>query len=200
VAGFFLILTGYRNWHGGWSLGDRYLLPVLFLAGLGLPHASGRLSNAALRGRGSFRRRRASLDDRVVGALPPRPQVAARERVALVPDPGLVRTKPVFGAGRSGADRPGERRGRRRGLALRAAAPLQPPSAAALVASLLLFGASLASPPKLGYTARLWRAAIFGAYSGQDPERRELERVVEEASTPLERRQAAGAWKLYGRP
>src|SRR5262249_8439623 len=86
------------------------------------------------------------------------------------------------------------------GLAVRAAAPLSPPPAAALVASLLLFGASLASPPKLGYTARLWRAAIFGAYSGHDPERRELARVVEEASTPLERRQAAGAWRLYGPP
>ncbi len=34
VAGLFLILTGYPNWHGGWALGNRYLLPALFFAGL----------------------------------------------------------------------------------------------------------------------------------------------------------------------
>ncbi|MGH9367678.1 MAG: hypothetical protein ACRD3M_08395, partial [Thermoanaerobaculia bacterium] len=39
VAGFFLLLCGYPNWHGGWSLGNRYLLPLLFFAALALPHA-----------------------------------------------------------------------------------------------------------------------------------------------------------------
>src|SRR6266542_4299957 len=29
-AAFFILLTGYPNWHGGWALGDRYLLPVVF--------------------------------------------------------------------------------------------------------------------------------------------------------------------------
>ena len=38
-AVFFVLMTAYSNWHGGWSLGNRYLLPVLFLAGLALPHA-----------------------------------------------------------------------------------------------------------------------------------------------------------------
>src|SRR5262249_44697540 len=32
VAVGFLALTGYPNWHGGWSLGDRYLLPLVFFA------------------------------------------------------------------------------------------------------------------------------------------------------------------------
>jgi hypothetical protein len=86
------------------------------------------------------------------------------------------------------------------GLALRAAAPLRPPAAAALAAALLLFAAPLAARPRASYGARLWRAAIFGAYSGLDPKREELRRVVGEASSDAERRQAAGAWKLYGPP
>ncbi|HEV8118781.1 MAG TPA: hypothetical protein VGQ32_09670, partial [Thermoanaerobaculia bacterium] len=39
VAGYFLLLTGYVNWQGGWALGNRYLVPLLFLAGMALTHA-----------------------------------------------------------------------------------------------------------------------------------------------------------------
>ncbi|HEX9149725.1 MAG TPA: hypothetical protein VF958_11245, partial [Thermoanaerobaculia bacterium] len=35
----FLLLTGYPNWHGGWALGSRYLLPLLFLPAAALPLA-----------------------------------------------------------------------------------------------------------------------------------------------------------------
>jgi len=27
---FFVAMTAYPNWHGGWSMGNRYLLPLLF--------------------------------------------------------------------------------------------------------------------------------------------------------------------------
>ena len=54
------------------------------------------------------------------------------------------------------------------------------------------------SAPRPSFPARLWRAAIFGAYSGLDPQRQELRRVVLEAATPAEQRQARGAWRLYG--
>ncbi len=30
TALYFVAMTGYPNWHGGWALGSRYLLPVLF--------------------------------------------------------------------------------------------------------------------------------------------------------------------------
>ncbi len=36
---FFVCLCGYPNWHGGWSLGSRYLLPGLFFAALPLAWA-----------------------------------------------------------------------------------------------------------------------------------------------------------------
>ncbi len=68
------------------------------------------------------------------------------------------------------------------GLALRAAGPLVPPAAVALAAALLAFAAPLASAPRPPYVGRLWRAAIFGAYSGLDPKREELRRVVLEAA------------------
>ena len=29
-----LFLSAYPNWHGGWSLGSRYLVPLVFLAAL----------------------------------------------------------------------------------------------------------------------------------------------------------------------
>ncbi|HLN58833.1 MAG TPA: hypothetical protein VK416_09745, partial [Thermoanaerobaculia bacterium] len=47
VAALFLILTAYPNWHGGWTLGDRYLLPALFFAGLA---AARGLASATSRG------------------------------------------------------------------------------------------------------------------------------------------------------
>ena len=37
----FLLLTGYPNWYGGWSLGSRYLLPLVFLVAAALPFALG---------------------------------------------------------------------------------------------------------------------------------------------------------------
>lgn len=32
LALFFIVMDGYANWHGGWCLGSRYLLPALFFA------------------------------------------------------------------------------------------------------------------------------------------------------------------------
>jgi hypothetical protein len=34
-----LFASAYPNWHGGWCLGSRYLLPALFFGGLALVHA-----------------------------------------------------------------------------------------------------------------------------------------------------------------
>jgi hypothetical protein len=36
---FVVLLSGYSNWEGGWSLGNRYLLPAALVASLGLPFA-----------------------------------------------------------------------------------------------------------------------------------------------------------------
>jgi hypothetical protein len=43
----FVAMCAYENWHGGWSLGPRYLLPVLLLAAWPLAEVSRRASRAA---------------------------------------------------------------------------------------------------------------------------------------------------------
>ncbi|HKD10567.1 MAG TPA: hypothetical protein VKE50_00755, partial [Thermoanaerobaculia bacterium] len=67
-------------------------------------------------------------------------------------------------------------------------------------AGLALLTATLVRPPEISYGGRLWRAAVFGRFSGRDPERVELRRVMAEASTPSEKKRAADAWRLFGRP
>lgn len=36
---FLAVMSGYPNWEGGWCLGSRYLVPVLFVAAIAIPHA-----------------------------------------------------------------------------------------------------------------------------------------------------------------
>jgi hypothetical protein len=70
--------------------------------------------------------------------------------------------------------------------------------AAAAAAAALAATCWLAPRPQ--FVARLWRAAVYGAFSGRDPRREELRRVALSASTPRERRQAVNAWRTYGPP
>src|SRR5262249_1460853 len=77
--------------------------------------------------------------------------------------------------------------------------PLPQPSVSAL-AGFALFAAMIFYKPDPDYAAQLWRAGIYGAYSGGDPSRQELRLVVLSAKTPAERRQALGAWRAYGAP
>jgi hypothetical protein len=201
VAGFFVLLCGYPNWHGGWAIGNRYLLPVLFFAALSLPYA---LATPLSRGLFAIAAIFAVTAHVLMTSswphfppdLPWPPATGSlwflsRDWFApnLLSRAGpLSLLLPAAAAAAAG------------GLCLKAAGPLTPPSAAALVAALLLFAVPLAARPNVPYGARLWRAAIFGAYSGVDPGREELNRVVKEAATPSQMRQAAGAWRLYGPP
>src|SRR6185436_3937543 len=83
-------------------------------------------------------------------------------------------------------------------LALRAVRPGQPHAALACAAGLLLFVLALRVPSGPDYGGRLFRAAMYGAYSGLDPGREELRAVVLSAKSPAERRQAIGFWGRYG--
>ncbi len=200
VAGFFLLLTAYPNWHGGWSLGDRYLLPVLFFAGLaagrGLasPLSRGLFAATAVFSAAAHFLLTASWPHFPLDvAWPPAtgslwflergwiaPNVLAPLHWASLLPPAAL----TVAAG---------------SLAISAARPFSVRAFVAVPAGLLLLVATLLSPPALSYGARLWRASIYGAYSGLDPGRDELRNVALSASTPLEKRQAQGAWRLYGR-
>lgn len=198
----FLLLTGYPNWHGGWALGSRYLLPLVFLPAAALPFAlRGALSRgifaaaaaygAAVHVLAAFSWASFPLDF----TFPPASGSAwflARGWVA--PNLGMLAGLPdvlsllVPAAGAALA----------LAFALRAARPLVPPGSVAALAGAAPLVLLLARPPEIGYAGRLLRAAIYGDYSGRDPARAELAKVVREASTPVERRQAEIAWRTSG--
>jgi hypothetical protein len=195
----FLLLTGYPNWHGGWSLGSRYLLPLVFLVAAALPFALGTsLSRGLFAAAVAF-----SAGSHVLATLswpnfpldlsfPPASGSAwFLTRGWVAPNAGgALGLAPAFSISIAvGAS----------ALALffatSAARPLTPNAPAATLVGLALLAVMLVRPPGLSYPARLLRAAIFGDYSGLDPNHEELRKVVNAASTPLERRQAARAWE-----
>jgi len=195
-----LFLSGYPNWHGGWALGSRYLLPLVFLAAAALPWAlGGALSRGLFAAAVVF-----SAGNHVLSTLAwphfplevPFPPAGvsswflARGWGApnLASSTGALWSLVLPAAAAAAA----------LVLALRAARPCLPRPwvAAVLGAGPLL--ALLLRPPEPSFEGRLWRASIYGAHSGRDPERAELREVVTSASTPFERWQAVGAWRLYG--
>jgi len=195
----FLLLTGYANWHGGWSLGSRYLLPLLFLGGLALPHAlTSPLSRLLFLCATVFSTTVFFLLTASWPHFPPdlrwevgsgaawflahgwvAPNLFSRFGVFSLIGPAAV----TLAAGVAAA---------------RVAFPGGRGAALAALTGLLLAAGMLFLAPEPSYMARLWRAAVFGAYSGLDPDRRELKGVALSARTPIERRQALAAWRLYG--
>ncbi len=202
TAATFLLLTGYPNWHGGWALGSRYLLPLLFLPAAAIPFVlTSPLSRGLFAAAVAF-----SAGANVLGTLswpnfpldftfppanaswwflargwvaPNLGTLAGLPPLAAVLLPAAFAAFALFGA-------------------LRPARPLAPKAPAAILLGVAPLAFLLVRPPALPYSARLLRAAIYGDYSGRDPERRELARVVDAAGTPVEKRQAATAWATSG--
>jgi hypothetical protein len=198
----FLLLASYPNWHGGWALGSRYLLPLLFLPALAIPWALGSPVS-----RGVFTVAAAFSAASHVLATVSWPHFPADlawhpatgsfwflERGWVAPNVGTL-----AGAGAAvSLALPLAAALVALVLAVRAARPLVPAGPAAVFLGLgPLVVLCLVRPP-LTYGGELWRSAIYGAYSGLDPERTELARVVDAAATDRERRQALGAWTVYG--
>jgi len=200
TAGFFVLLTGYPNWHGGWALGSRYLLPVTFFAASGVSRG---LASSPSRGLFAVAAAFSAANTFLLTASWPhfwpdlwwpaangslwflrRGWVAPNLLSALGPLSLLPPAAVVAGAGV---------------LAVRAARPLVPRAAVAVPAALVLFAVSLVVPPAPDFDPRLLRGAVYGAYSGEDPGREELKRAMASAATPAERRRAAAAWRLYGK-
>ena len=83
-------------------------------------------------------------------------------------------------------------------FALRAVRPAIPGLFVAVSAAFALLVATLAAPPAPPYGVRLWRAGVYGAFSGLDPRREELRRMALSASSPAEQRAARGMWRAFG--
>jgi len=198
----FLALTGYPNWHGGWSLGSRYLLALVFFTAAALPFALGsRLSRGFFAAAVVF-----SSGTHLLLTLswphfpldlsfpPANGSWWFLEHRWVAPNLGTL-------AGVEAAASlllPLAAAGAALGLSLRAARPFAFTASLALLIGLAPLVVLCLRPPALGYGGRLWRAAIYGAYSGLDPNRENLRSVAIAAKTPDERRQAARAWKVYG--
>ena len=200
TAGFFLLLTGYPNWHGGWSLGNRYLLPVVLLAGLAVargivPPVSRGLFALAL----AFT---AAAHFLLTSAWPHFP-----ENLSWPPatgslwfiERGWVAPNLLSSLGWVSLVPPALLIGAAGVLAVRAARPLSPRGLVAAPAGVLLFVATVLLAPEPNFGARLWRAVVYGTASGLDPAREELKRAVQSASTPREMAVGADAWRRYGR-
>ena len=198
----FLLLAAYPNWHGGWSFGSRYLLPLLLLTASSLPFALGSsLSRGFFAAAVVF-----SAGAHVLATLswpnfpldfsfPPatasawflaRGWVAPNVGSALGLPPALALVLPLAAAAVALT------------VALAGARPISPGAPIALVLGAIPLAICLLRPPDLPYPARLLRAAIYGDYSGRDVGRGELRKVVDSAATPLERRQAQAAWSSSG--
>lgn len=198
VVAFFILFTGHPSWYGGWCLGNRYLLPVLFFATLALPHAldspvsRGLFATAVVSSIASYYLLTAAWP-----YLPPDlpwPPVTgsfwflSRGWVAhnlLSPAGWASLLLPAFITLLAGA------------AALLAARPALPRISVAAALGLLPICILLLRPPEPSFGPRLWRAAIYGAYSGLDPARTELKRAGLTALPPSERRRAMQAWRLY---
>jgi hypothetical protein len=197
-----LALSAYPNWHGGWSFGSRYLLPLLFVTAASLPFALGSsLSRGFFAAAVVF-----SVGANVLATLswpnfpldfsfPPatasawflaRGWVAPNVGSALGLSPAAALLFPLAAAALALI------------AALAAARPISPGAPVALILGAIPLAIGLLRPPDLSYPARLLRAAIYGDYSGRDAGRAELARVVEAAATPVERRQAQAAWTSSG--
>jgi hypothetical protein len=198
----FLLLTGYPNWHGGWALGSRYLLPLLFIPAAALPFvlvtplSRGLFAAAAVFAVGVHLLATSSWPNFPLGfTFPPASGSAwflargwaAPNLGAGVGLPAAISLGIPLAIALAAL-----------AAALAQARPLAPPAALAALLGAAALAVVLLRPPELSYPARLLRAAIYGDYSGRDPQRRELARVVDAASTPLEKRQAARAWSTSG--
>jgi hypothetical protein len=204
VAALFVSLCGYPNWHGGWSLGSRYLLPGILFAALPIARAlDGPLSRGLFVAAAVFSVASHFL---LTAAWPHFPLempwpaatgswwflargwvapnlltlAGAGPAVALLP-PLVITLWALF-------------------TACRGASPVRPALPVALLVGVAPLVVLLLRPPEPPYFGRLWRAGVLGAFSGRDDGRQELGAVVLEADTPEEKRMALGVWRRLGPP
>ncbi len=201
TLGFFVVMTGYPNWHGGWSLGSRYLLPILFFPIVAAGHALATpLSRGLFAAAVVFSVASQFLLSSTFPHFPDNVPWPAATGSAWFLARGWTAPTLAGISGIAGLLLPAAAFLAALALSIRASGPLAPRASVAALLGAAPLVLLLLRPPELVYGARLWRAAMFGAYSGRDPAREELKAVALEAATDGQRRQALGAWRIYGPP
>jgi hypothetical protein len=200
----FVLMAGYANWHGGWALGSRYLLPLLFFVAAALPFAletplsRGLFATAVVFSAAAHVLATASWPHFPLDfGFPPvnasawflaHGWVAPNLGIEAGLSPTASLALPVAAATAAVA------------AALSVARPIRPSAPVAFAAGVAPLVLLLHVPvlPRMPYSGRLLRATIYGNYSGLDPRREELREAVADARTPLERAQAERAWRTAG--
>ena len=200
------VMSGYPNWDGGWNLGSRYLIPVIFFAALPVAYA---LESASPLSRGLFLAAAVySIASHLVmtSSCVYFPQwlswPAATGSLWLI-QRGWFADNLGLAAGLPGWLSIFLPMALVAAVLLRVARPIAPMRPARPVALLLGAAPLLAlflRPPEPPYVGRLWRAGVLGAFTHRDPQRLHLLHVISEASTPAERVLASRIWRRYGPP
>ncbi|HKD16483.1 MAG TPA: hypothetical protein VKG23_01350 [Thermoanaerobaculia bacterium] len=202
LAVFFVLLSGYPNWHGGWSLGTRYLLPGLFFAALPIAWVlEGAWSRGLFLAAAVFS---VAVHGLLTASWPhfppemPWPEVTGSlwflERGWVAPNVGML-----FGlTGAASLVIPAALLVWAVVAAASAARPARPVVPVAVLLGLAPLAALALRPPEPPYFGRLWRAGVYGAYSGLDARRVEFRAVALDAQTPEERSLAMRVWRWLG--
>ena len=200
---FFLAMCGYENWHGGWALGSRYLVPSLLLAAWPLASATGRDGSAGTRWLFTIAAGYAASYFFLSGAtfwfLPREPGNTLRFYSGYWLSRGWT-TPTLAGSGWIAVVLP---------LLATAAAALAAFHAlfgqsgravlalagGALFCGLLFFGAG--GDPRGAFEGRLTRARLLESFTALDPSRTELKKLAAEARRPDEIRGVRRALDHY---
>jgi hypothetical protein len=191
AAALFVAMCGYENWHGGWAIGSRYLVPGILLAGWVLAGA-GELPWPAL-SRGLFCAAAffAAAFFFFSGAtfwfLPPVPADGLRFYSAFWLSRGWA-APTLLGSSLPALLLPAAATAAAGLLAFRSAMGEAGRSVLVAAAGLLAFALLFLGPrPRGRFEDRLTRAMLFESFTDLDPARAELVRLVPEARTPRDR-------------
>jgi hypothetical protein len=201
---FFVAMTAYPNWHGGWSMGNRYLLALLFPVGFALPYAlRSPLSRWGFAAAATF----AAATHAVLSAawphFPAEVHWPLKNGALWFLTRGWAATG-IFGDSAWWAPAAVV-------ASLVAAAMALGPALAsaglphgrawtAAAAGAALFLLAATAPPSPNFFMRAWRGEIYGTASRRDPSFEELRAVLAEAAAPAERRRADYYRRRYRLP
>ena len=201
---FFVLLCMYPDWHGGGSLGSRYLLPGLFFVAVPIGHClNSALSRGLFLAATTFSVAQHFL---LTSSYPhffldiPWPAVTASlwflDRGFVAPNIGSL-----LGAGPlASLILPMAVTLTAILLAARLARPMHPGVSVALMVGLVPLAALVLWRPAVPFEGKLGRAGIIVAFSDLDPGGREILAVMREATTAEERHRAEGVWRRLASP
>ncbi len=199
-----VVMSGYPNWHGGWALGSRYLIPAVFLAAMPVAYAlQSALSRGLFLAATTYSVASHLLMTSSCVYFPKEMPWPAASGSLWFLKHGWFAENLGLAAGLPGWISvlvPAALVLAVLAIVAEPIAPMRPARPVAILLGAAPLLALLLRAPEPPFSGRLWRAAVLGAFTDRDPERQELLLVASEASTPGERALAYRMWHMYGPP